>query len=139
MSRLHFAITIILQLFLISKADIYLHFPPGSNNRVNEITANRANPQNAFDSQNNNKGGYNVPDATSQAFGNNASQQYYYVCFMSWNYSFILLRIHFLLCIIRRNFFKVERTGKRSYDSFGRINMVVEVTKQKTHINKHVT
>lgn len=60
-------------------ADIYLHFPPGSNNRVNEITANRANDKNAFDSQNNAKGGYNVPDATSDAYGTNASLQYYLV------------------------------------------------------------
>lgn len=60
-------------------ADVYLHFPPGSNNRVNENTANRANDQNAFDSQNNEKGGYNVPDATNQSYGNNASLQYYLV------------------------------------------------------------
>jgi hypothetical protein len=62
-------------------ADIYLHFPPGSNNRVNENTANRANENNAFDSQNNNKGGYNVPDATNQSYGNNATGQYYLVSF----------------------------------------------------------
>jgi hypothetical protein len=60
-------------------ADIYLHFPPGSNNRVNENTANRQNPQNAFDSQNNNKGGYNVPDATNKAYDTDASLQYYLV------------------------------------------------------------
>jgi hypothetical protein len=60
-------------------ADVYLHFPPGSNNRVNENTANRANAQNAFDSQNNNKGGYNVPDATSNAYGTNPALQYYLV------------------------------------------------------------
>ncbi|CAF4176737.1 unnamed protein product, partial [Adineta steineri] len=42
-------------------------------------TANRQNAQNAFDSQNNNKGGYNVPDATSTAYGTNASLQYYLV------------------------------------------------------------
>ncbi|CAF0807515.1 unnamed protein product [Adineta steineri] len=55
----------------VVNADIYLHFPPGSNNRVNEQTANRQN------AQNNNKGGYNVPDATSAAYGTNASLQYY--------------------------------------------------------------
>ena len=64
-------------------ADIYLHFPPGSNNRVNENTANRQNDKNAFDSQNNDKGGYNVPDATSAAYGTNASLQYYLVRYRS--------------------------------------------------------
>ena len=66
----------------VVNADVYLHFPPGSNNRVNEITANRQNAQNAFDSQNNNKGGYNVPDATDQPYGTNASLQYYLVSFV---------------------------------------------------------
>ncbi|CAF0879193.1 unnamed protein product [Adineta steineri] len=33
--------------------------------------------KNSFDSQNNNKGGYNVPNATSTAYGTNASLQYY--------------------------------------------------------------
>ena len=67
--------------FLLSAvtADVYLHFPPGSNNRVNEASADRANANNAFDSQNNNKGGYNVPDKTENAFGNNADLQYYLV------------------------------------------------------------
>ena len=60
-------------------ADVYLHFPPGSNNRVNEASADRANANNAFDSQNNNKGGYNVPDKTEAAFGTNADLQYYLV------------------------------------------------------------
>lgn len=66
---------------LMVNGDIYLHFPPGSNNRVNENTANRANANNAFDSQNNNKGGYNVPDATDQPYGTNASLQYYLVSY----------------------------------------------------------
>ena len=65
--------------FFAVNADIYLHFPPGSNNRVNENTADRQNAQNAFDSQNNDKGGYNVPDATSEPYGTNASLQYYLV------------------------------------------------------------
>jgi hypothetical protein len=63
----------------VVNADVYLHFPPGSNNRVNENTADRKNPNNAFDSQNNNKGGYNVPDATNNAYGTDASLQYYLV------------------------------------------------------------
>ena len=33
----------------------------------------------AFDSQNNNRGGYNVPDATNNPYGTNASLQYYLV------------------------------------------------------------
>jgi hypothetical protein len=64
-------------------ADVYLQYPPGSNNRVNENTANRQNANNAFDSQNNDKGGYNVPDATNQAFGTNAANQYYLKFFQS--------------------------------------------------------
>ena len=44
--------------------DIYLHFPRGSNNRLNEHTENRANANRLFDSENNNQGGYNVGDKT---------------------------------------------------------------------------
>ena len=66
-------------IILAVNADVYLHFPPGSNNRVNENTAKRTNANNAFDSQNNDKGGYNVPDATSAPYGTNASLQYYLV------------------------------------------------------------
>lgn len=67
-------------IFSVVNADVYLHFPPGSNNRVNENTADRSVETNAFDSQNNDKGGYNVPDATNTPFGTNASLQYYLVC-----------------------------------------------------------
>ncbi|CAF3557305.1 unnamed protein product [Rotaria sordida] len=80
MTRFYFGIFLIIS---VVNADIYFHFPPGSNNRVNERTANRANAQNAFDSQNNNKGGYNVPDATNQAYGTNSSLQYYLKFFQS--------------------------------------------------------
>ena len=66
-------------IFSVVSADVYLHFPPGSNNRVNEQTADRAQQTNAFDSQNNDKGGYNVPDATNTPFNTNASLQYYLV------------------------------------------------------------
>jgi len=41
-------------------ADCYLHYPRGSNNRLNEQSANRNNANRCFDSQNNNRGGYNV-------------------------------------------------------------------------------
>lgn len=60
-------------------ADVYLHFPPGSNNRVNEQSAVRQNANNAFDSQNNNRGGYNVPDATKDPANQNTNLQYFFV------------------------------------------------------------
>ncbi|MDP2438096.1 MAG: hypothetical protein Q8P67_20325, partial [archaeon] len=48
-------------------ADHYLHVPRGSNNRLNEQSANRNNGNRLFDSQNNNRGGYNVGDAGAAA------------------------------------------------------------------------
>lgn len=47
--------------------------PKGSNNRLNEKSANRNNGNRLFDSQNNNRGGYNVPETGSagNAFANN--------------------------------------------------------------------
>ena len=39
-------------------ADIYMHNPRGSNNRLDEQTRERQNPNRLFDSQNNNRGGY---------------------------------------------------------------------------------
>jgi len=44
------------------RGDLYLHNPKGSNNRLNEASANRQNANRCFDSQNNNRGGYNVGD-----------------------------------------------------------------------------
>lgn len=41
-------------------ADMYLQNPRGSNNRLNEGGRERANANRMFDSQNNNRGGYNV-------------------------------------------------------------------------------
>ena len=41
-------------------ADVYLHSPRSSNNRLNEQNVNRDNNNRLFDSQNNNKGGYSV-------------------------------------------------------------------------------
>lgn len=52
-------------------ADVYMHNPRGSNNRLNERSANRNNGNRMFDSQNNNRGGYNKGDVGDQAFGNN--------------------------------------------------------------------
>ena len=50
-----------------SLADIFMTNPKGSNNRLNENSANRANGNRMFDSQNNNKGGYNVGEAGVKA------------------------------------------------------------------------
>lgn len=43
-----------------AKADIYLHNPRGSNNRLDEGGRNVANQRRLFDSENNNRGGYLV-------------------------------------------------------------------------------
>lgn len=40
------------------EADVYLHNPRGSNDRLNETDVNRNNANRLFDSQNNAKGGY---------------------------------------------------------------------------------
>jgi len=52
-------------------ADTYCMNPRCSNNRLNEQSANRANANRLFDSQNNNRGGYNVGDAGVQGFNQN--------------------------------------------------------------------
>jgi len=52
-------------LFTGTLADIYMHVPRGSNNRLNEETNPRANEKRLFDSENNNNGGYNVADRLS--------------------------------------------------------------------------
>jgi len=48
-------------------ADVYMHNPRGSNNRLNEANAERNNGNRLFDSQNNNRGGYNVGDRSTTA------------------------------------------------------------------------
>ncbi|XP_045164195.2 protein DD3-3-like [Mercenaria mercenaria] len=53
------AIFLLVTLTIVS-ADIYFDNPRGSNNRLNENTRNRKNANRLFDSQNNNRGGYNV-------------------------------------------------------------------------------
>lgn len=50
-------------LFILFKnvhSDIYLHNPRGSNNRLDEQGRERNNANRMFDSQNNNRGGYNA-------------------------------------------------------------------------------
>lgn len=82
-------------LFLLTfvNGDIYLHSPRGSNNRLNENSKTRKNNNRLFDSQNNNNGGYNVGDATSQAAGTNANKQYQMKYFQSGKNSSSFLTI----------------------------------------------
>eukprot|EP00010_Vexillifera_abyssalis_P006823 CAMPEP_0201549892 /NCGR_PEP_ID=MMETSP0173_2-20130828/6314_1 /ASSEMBLY_ACC=CAM_ASM_000268 /TAXON_ID=218659 /ORGANISM="Vexillifera sp., Strain DIVA3 564/2" /LENGTH=568 /DNA_ID=CAMNT_0047959725 /DNA_START=83 /DNA_END=1789 /DNA_ORIENTATION=+ len=68
-----FALTLLLLIAVVT-ADQYMHNPRGSNNRLNERTANRNNGNRMFDSQNNNKGGYNVGDLTDEPFTTEAQQ-----------------------------------------------------------------
>merc|ERR1711976_893157 len=77
-------IAIVLMSALVS-GDIYMHVPRGSNNRIREQSAERNNANRVFDSQNNNRGGYNVGDKTDQASGNNEENQYRMKYFQSGN------------------------------------------------------
>mmetsp|Transcript_34123 Transcript_34123/g.96116 ORF Transcript_34123/g.96116 Transcript_34123/m.96116 type:complete len:628 (-) Transcript_34123:368-2251(-) len=47
-------------LVAVVMGDTYMHMIPGSNNRLDEANRDRANGNRLFDSQNNNRGGYNV-------------------------------------------------------------------------------
>ena len=49
-------------LFQLAAADLYLHHPRGSNNKLSEQSNNVNNANRLFDSQNNNAGGYHVCD-----------------------------------------------------------------------------
>ena len=71
-SRCCLLVVCLLSLACLSSADIYLHNPRGSNNRLNEQTAPRTNAQRVFNSQNNNRGGYNVGDRTATSATNAA-------------------------------------------------------------------
>jgi len=67
------SITLFALYFSAGLADTYCHQPRCSNNRLNEKSANRKNGNRLFDSQNNNRGGYNVGEFGSQnGFQNNA-------------------------------------------------------------------
>ncbi|GFO22633.1 protein dd3-3-like [Plakobranchus ocellatus] len=57
-------------------ADVYLHVPRGSNNRLRERTDTRTKAKRLFDSQNNNRGGYNVGDQTDLPSGRYQEKQY---------------------------------------------------------------
>lgn len=54
------SIVIILAFSLAARADVYLHNPRGSNNRLSEAGRERDNDNRMFDSQNNERGGYNL-------------------------------------------------------------------------------
>jgi len=83
MKILVFIFAIVINLTSYVRSDCYMHTPRGSNNRNNEKSANRANGNRMFDSQNNNRGGYNVGDRTDQAAGNDRSKQFEMTYFMS--------------------------------------------------------
>ena len=72
--RCHLLLVLLLlsSLVSLSLADIYMHNPRGSNNRLNEPTAPRTNANRVFNSQNNNRGGYNVGDRTATSAANTA-------------------------------------------------------------------
>jgi len=69
------SITLFVLFASVGLADTYMHQQKGSNNRLNEKSANRRNANRLFDSQNNNRGGYNVGEIGSgqQGFQNNAN------------------------------------------------------------------
>jgi len=59
--RLFLGLTVLLSLVLsYVHADLYISMPRGSNNRLDEANRDRENGNRLFDSQNNNRGGYNV-------------------------------------------------------------------------------
>ena len=75
-SILSFGLLFMQSIFWHANADVYMHNPRGSNNRLHENGANRANNNRLFDSQNNNRGGYNVGDKGPQPSRNVAAHQY---------------------------------------------------------------
>jgi hypothetical protein len=56
------AVCVVLALALCGSADIYMHNPRGSNNKLNEVQNDAKNQARLFDSQNNARGGYQVGD-----------------------------------------------------------------------------
>jgi hypothetical protein len=57
-ARLLALLGLVAVLVQVSFADVYMHNPRGSNNRLNENGVNRANANRLMDTQNNDKGGY---------------------------------------------------------------------------------
>jgi len=70
----------------LTSAQVFLHSPRGSNNRLNEKTANNANPYRLFFANHNNdynrRGGYNVGENQKDDI-DNENQQYHMKYFMS--------------------------------------------------------
>ncbi|XP_066912366.1 protein DD3-3-like [Clytia hemisphaerica] len=85
MRRTTLSLAVLATILVWCNADIYMHNPRGSNNRLNEKSATRANNNRVFDSQNNARGGYNVGDRTDQQAGNNKNNQYQMEYFISGN------------------------------------------------------
>ncbi|XP_074661736.1 protein DD3-3-like isoform X2 [Tubulanus polymorphus] len=85
-------IQIVLFLIPLCSGDVYLHNPRGSNNRLNERSANRRNANRVFDSQNNNRGGYNAGDK-SDTPATTEGEQYYMKYFQSGSAGKTLLDI----------------------------------------------
>ena len=65
------------QLLLLGvvRADLYMHNPRGSNNKLNEVSNNARNQNRLYDSQNNARGGYQVGDDCKPVCSN-ANNQY---------------------------------------------------------------
>jgi len=61
-------------LISLAYGDLYMHNPRGSNNRLNEQNAEREDGDRMFDSQNNNRGGYNVGDKSATAATSSGDQ-----------------------------------------------------------------
>jgi len=78
--------TVVLLLCLcaaLALGDLYLHQPRGSNNRLNEQSANRDNANRMYDSQDNNRGGYNKGDALADTAFTTYDEQYDFFYYMS--------------------------------------------------------
>jgi len=60
--------------FALAEGNVYLHSPRGSNNRLNENSAQNSNEERLFLANNNRRGGYNVGDKTDQASSDESSQ-----------------------------------------------------------------
>merc|ERR1712038_660916 len=61
-------------LAFLASANVFLHSPRGSNNRLNENSAQNSEPKRLFYSNNNRRGGYNVGDKTDQPFQDESGQ-----------------------------------------------------------------
>jgi hypothetical protein len=126
-------------LFVVpSRQDIYMHNPRGSNNRLNEKSANRANGNRVFDSQvclnsialylqfiaivlnnaspkNNDRGGYNVGDATSDPF-TDESQQYQMVRNLNLTFERLLDTSFPNICSQPKKYFQSSSSGQSYVD-----------------------